>query len=142
MDTKILSNEYKIDIEKYGTLVYGSPNENCCDVIEIIMKGRFTPTEDKKDYSSDLKNVKNRFIEIANFVIKSFEWFDNHYIFAIDFTESGIKYGKSTKFKYKLFVKPKRQKEITRYEKQIIRTINKLNGKLKKIFKRYGFIIT
>ncbi len=105
------------------------------------MKGRFIPLEYRKDYTNSLKNVKNRFIEIANSVINTFEWFDKHYILITDFTETGIKYEKSNKYKYKIFIKPKERGEIRSFEPRILEVVGKINVELDRLFKQYGFTI-
>ena len=142
MITKTLANEYKKEIENIGTLYYSSPNEKKCDVISITMKGKFSPTIEKKEYSKDLKYAKNKFIEEGNKIIKNNTWYNAHYIFTTDFTENGIQYNKKTKYKYQLYIKPNTKDNIETYEENIMNIIGNLNNKLVEILEAHSFIIS
>ena len=105
------------------------------------MRGGFVPTIDKKDYSKDLTKIKNKFIEEANGIIKKYEWFDNHYIFTTDFTHNGLKYGKKTKYKYQIYVKPKDRKPIQEYDEKITSLVVEIDKHLKTISSNTFMII-
>ena len=98
MNSKVLTNEYKEEIENIGTLYYGSPNEKTCDVISMTLKGKFKPTQESKNYEKNSIRARHMFIASGTEHLNSLSWLNNHYIFTADFTEKGISYGKPNHF--------------------------------------------
>ena len=139
MNSKVLPNEHKKEIENIGTLYYGSPNEKTCDVISITLRGKFKPIVESKNYEKNSIRVKHMFIASGTDLLNSLTWMNKHYIFTADFTEKGITYGKPNKFKYQLFVKPNKPKTIDEYEGDVFTLTTTLNRYLGKCFEENGF---
>lgn len=139
MNSKVLTNEYKEEIENIGTLYYGSPNEKTCDVISMTLKGKFKPTQESKNYEKNSIRARHMFITSGTEHLDSLSWLNNHYIFTADFTEKGISYGKPNKFKYQLFVRPSQPKTIEEYKGDVFTLTTTLNGYLGKSFEENGF---
>lgn len=139
MNSKVLPNEHKTEIENIGTLYYGSPNEKTCDVISVTLKGKFKPTSESKNYEKNSARAKHMFIASGTEHLNSLSWIDNHYIFTADFTEKGISYGKPNKYKYQLFIRPNEPKTIEEYRDSVFTLTNTLNGCLGESLKENGF---
>lgn len=141
MASKVLTNEYTIKLNDNIILSYGTLNEETSDVISITVKGKFKPIIDINDYNQNIKNVKNNFIINSNKLLTNVNWIENHYIFTTNFTESGIKYNNSYKWKYQLYIIPKEKKNITLLNVNIKELNVNLTDILKDIFLKQNFNI-
>lgn len=141
MASKVLTNEYSIKLNDNIILSYGTLNEETSDVISITVKGKFKPIIDINDYNQNIKNVKNNFIINSNKLLTNVDWIENHYIFTTNFTESGIKYNNSYKWKYQLYIIPKEKKNITLLNVNIKELNVNLTDILKDIFLKQNFNI-
>ena len=141
MTSKVLTNEYSIKLNDNIILSYGTLNEETSDVISITVKGKFQPIIDINDYNQNIKNVKNNFIINSNKLLTNVNWIENHYIFTTNFTESGIKYNNSYKWKYQLYIIPKEKKNITLLNVNIKELNVNLTDILKDIFLKQNFNI-
>jgi hypothetical protein len=141
MASKVLTNEYTIKLNDNIILSYGTLNEETSDVISITVKGKFKPIIDINDYNQNIKNVKNNFIINSNKILTNIDWIENHYIFTTNFTESGIKYNNSYKWKYQLYIIPKEKKNITLLNVNIKELNVNLTNILKDIFLKQNFNI-
>lgn len=141
MASKVLTNEYSIKLNDNIILSYGTLNEETSDVISITVKGKFQPIIDINDYNQNIKNVKNNFIINSNKLLTNVNWIENHYIFTTNFTESGIKYNNSYKWKYQLYIIPKEKKNITLLNVNIKELNVNLTDILKDIFLKQNFNI-
>jgi hypothetical protein len=141
MASKVLTNEYTIKLNDNIILSYGTLNEETSDVISITVKGKFKPIIDINDYNQNIKNVKNNFIINSNKLLTNVDWIENHYIFTTNFTESGIKYNNSYKWKYQLYIIPKEKKNITLLNVNIKELNVNLTDILKDIFLKQNFNI-
>jgi hypothetical protein len=141
MASKVLTNEYTIKLNDNIILSYGTLNEETSDVISITVKGKFKPIIDINDYNQNIKNVKNNFIINSNKILTNVDWIENHYIFTTNFTESGIKYNNSYKWKYQLYIIPKEKKNITLLNVNIKELNVNLTNILKDIFLKQNFNI-
>jgi len=141
MLSKVLTNEYSIKLNDNIILSYGTLNEETSDVISITVKGKFQPIIDINDYNQNIKNVKNNFIINSNKLLTNVNWIENHYIFTTNFTESGIKYNNSYKWKYQLYIIPKEKKNITLLNVNIKELNVNLTDILKDIFLKQNFNI-
>ena len=141
MGSKVLTNEYSIKLNDNIILSYGTLNEETSDVISITVKGKFKPIIDINDYNQNIKNVKNNFIINSNKILSNVNWIENHYIFTTNFTESGIKYNNSYKWKYQLYIIPKEKKNITLLNVNIKELNVNLTNILKDIFLKQNFNI-
>jgi hypothetical protein len=141
MASKVLTNEYTIKLNDNIILSYGTLNEETSDVISITVKGKFKPIIDINDYNQNIKNVKNNFIINSNKLLTNVDWIENHYIFTTNFTESGIKYNNSYKWKYQLYIIPKEKKNITLLNVNIKELNVNLTNILKDIFLKQNFNI-
>lgn len=139
--SKVLTNEYSIKLNDNIILSYGTLNEETSDVISITVKGKFQPIIDINDYNQNIKNVKNNFIINSNKLLTNVDWIENHYIFTTNFTESGIKYNNSYKWKYQLYIIPKEKKNITLLNVNIKELNVNLTDILKDIFLKQNFNI-
>lgn len=139
MGSKVLTNEYSIKLNDNIILSYGTLNEETSDVISIKVKGKFKPIIDINDYNQNIKNVKNNFIINSNKLLTNIDWIENHYIFTTNFTESGIKYNNSYKWKYQLYIIPKEKKNINLLNVNIKELNINLINTLKDIFLKQNF---
>ena len=57
-----LFNEYQEKLQDNTTLIYGVPNPTINNIISIIVKGKFNPIENKKDYSEDITTTIKDFL--------------------------------------------------------------------------------
>lgn len=141
MTSRLLTNEYKENINDGTTLTYGSLNEKVCDIISINVRGRIKPLEKKKDYKEESKQLKDNTIKKVSEVFKTFDWINEHYIFTCDFTEKGILYNKPFRFKYQVYVKPNDRQPLTMYKPGIMDITGKINRIIGSECKEVGFEI-
>ena len=141
MASRLLTNEYKENINDGTTLTYGSLNEKVCDIISINVRGRIKPLEKKKDYKEESKQLKDNTIKKVGEVFKTFDWINEHYIFTCDFTEKGILYNKPFRFKYQVYVKPNDRQPLTTYKAGIMDITGKINRIIGSECKDVGFEI-
>lgn len=141
MASRLLTNEYKENINDGTTLTYGSLNEKVCDIISINVRGRIKPLEKKKDYKEESKQLKDNTIKKVGEVFKTFDWINEHYIFTCDFTEKGILYNKPFRFKYQVYVKPNDRQPLTMYKPGIMDITGKINRIIGSECKDVGFEI-
>lgn len=141
MASRLLTNEYKENINDGTTLTYGSLNEKVCDIISINVRGRIKPLEKKKDYKEESKQLKDNTIKKVGEVFKTFDWINEHYIFTCDFTEKGILYNKPFRFKYQVYVKPNDRQPLTMYKPGILDITGKINRIIGSECKEVGFEI-
>lgn len=141
MASRLLTNEYKENINDGTTLTYGSLNEKVCDIISINVRGRIKPLEKKKDYKEESKQLKDNTIKKVGEVFKTFDWINEHYIFTCDFTEKGILYNKPFRFKYQVYVKPNDRQPLTMYKPGIMDITGKINRIIGSECKEVGFEI-
>lgn len=141
MTSKVLTNEYEEKINDGTVLTYGSPNEKECDIISIHVKGRIKPTEDKKDYKQDSRQLKENTIKHVAKLFNGCDWINPHHIFTCDFTERGILYNKPFRFKYQVYVKPNVRGSINAYKDHILDITTEINGIIDGECKRVGFEI-
>lgn len=139
MNSKVLTNEHKTEIENIGTLYYGSPNEKVCDVISMTLKGRFKPTYESKNYEKNSTRARHMFIASGTEHLNTLPWMNSHYIFTADFTEKGITFGRANKFKYQLFVKPNEPKTLDEYKGDVFSLTDTLNRYLGQSLEENGF---
>lgn len=141
MASRLLTNEYKENINDGTTLTYGSLNEKVCDIISINVRGRIKPLEKKKDYKEESKQLKDNTIKKVGEVFKTFDWINEHYIFTCDFTEKGILYNKPFRFKYQVYVKPNDRQPLTTHKAGIMDITGKINAIIGSECKEVGFEI-
>jgi len=141
MASRLLTNEYKENINDGTTLTYGSLNEKVCDIISINVRGRIKPLEKKKDYKEESKQLKDNTIKKVGEVFKTFDWINEHYIFTCDFTEKGILYNKPFRFKYQVYVKPNYRQPLAMYKPGIMDITGKINTIIGSECKEVGFEI-
>ena len=141
MASRLLTNEYKENINDGTTLTYGSLNEKVCDIISINVRGRIKPLEKKKDYKEESKQLKDNTIKKVGEVFKTFDWINEHYIFTCDFTEKGILYNKPFRFKYQVYVKPNDRQPLTAHKAGIMDITGKINRIIGSECKEVGFEI-
>lgn len=139
MTSKVLTNEYKENINDGTIMTYGSPNEKECDVISIGVRGRMKPTVERKDYKEYSKQLKSITIVKATKLLNNCDWIHNHYIFACDFTEKGIMFNKSFRFKYQIYIKPLERQCLSSYQDKIEKIITIVNGNLGEDCASLGF---
>ncbi len=141
MTSKVLTNEYKENINDGTIVTYGSLNEKECDVISINVRGRIKPIENKKEYKEESKQLKENTIKRVNKIFENFNWINGHHIFACDFTEKGILYNKPFKFKYQVYVKPNERQSLNSYKEGILDIATKINRIIDTECKDVGFEI-
>lgn len=141
MNSKVLTNEYKEDIGDGTVMTYGSLNENACDVISINVRGKIKPIEKKKEYKEESKQLKENTIKRVNKVFDTFNWINEHHIFACDFTEKGIIYNKPFRFKYQVYVKPNTREPLNTYRGNILDVATKINQVINTECQEVGFEI-
>jgi hypothetical protein len=141
MTSKVLTNEYKENINDGTIMTYGSLNEKECDIISINVRGKIKAIEKKKDYKEDSKQLKENTIKQVDNIFETFDWINSHYIFTCDFTEKGILYNKPFRFKYQVYVKPNERQPLGTYKDGIMDITNKINTIINNECSKVGFEI-
>lgn len=141
MTSKVLTNEYKKNINDGTIMTYGSLNEKECDIISINVRGKIKAIEKKKDYKEESKQLKENTIKQVNNVFDTFDWINNHHIFTCDFTEKGILYNKPFRFKYQVYVKPNTREPLDAYKPNILDITTRINRIINTECSKVGFEI-
>ena len=141
MTSKVLTNEYKENINDGTVMTYGSLNEKSCDTISINVRGKIKPVENKKEYREESKQLKENTIKEVNKVFENFNWINEHHIFTCDFTEKGIMYNKPFRFKYQVYLKPNTRGPLNTYRDNILDVATKINQVINAECQEVGFEI-
>lgn len=140
--SKILTDERTELLDNGFIVFYGSKDNSTCDVVEIIVKGLFTPVEDKKNYKNDAEESSVELQRKLSSMLSNEYGIDKHFIVSTDFTERGIHMGSKCKLKYQMYIRPLEQQTIEKNKPLVMTIVSHANKILTSILESHGFSIT
>lgn len=100
----------EIKLNKQGNFVtrYGTTlNEKEPSVIYLRTKSKITPSVKKKEYNENILRAKNEFASFAKNYILNCNDVENAFLFNIDMSPKGVKFGKKSFLRYDVYLRPK-----------------------------------
>ena len=131
----ILDKQNKF-ITRYGRTL----NEHFPSVIYLRTKSKITPTIQKKEYDYEINSVKDRFASFVKKTVLNCKSIENLFIFNIDISSKGVKYGKTSFLRYDLYVRPTKQKTLDENQFRLQQLSLKLDRELEKLLNSNNII--
>lgn len=100
----------EIKLNKQGNFVtrYGTTlNEKEPSVIYLRTKSKITPSVKKKEYNENILRAKNEFTSFAKNYLLNCNDVENAFLFNIDMSPKGVKFGKKSFLRYDVYLRPK-----------------------------------
>lgn len=132
-------SEYLLDkknnfVTRYGTTL----EEDCPSVIYLRTKSKITPLVKKKEYETEIENVKKSFSSFVKNTITSNNNVDDNYLFNLDITSNGVKYGKVSYLRYDVYLKPLKLKTLEKNKFRMQCLSKKLDRELERLLNKNG----
>ena len=127
------------DLGNGFTVFYGSKDNTSCDVVEITVKGFFTPLENKKNYQKDASDSASELQRNLSAMMSSHDGTDSHFIVSTDFTERGIHMGSKCKLKYQMYIRPTVLTTIENNRELVMSIVSDANSILGRVLEEHGF---
>lgn len=103
-------DKIEIKLNKQGNFVtrYGTTlDEKEPSVIYLRTKSKITPLVRQKEYNENILKAKNEFTSFANNYLLNSDDVENAFIFNIDMSPKGVKFGKKSFLRYDVYLRPK-----------------------------------
>lgn len=139
--SKIIADERSEKLENGFTVFYGAKDNTACNVIEITVKGLFTPLENKKNYQKDASDASVELQHSLSEMLSHEDGIDKHFIVSTDFTERGIKTDSRCKFKYQMYVRPLEVANIDNNKSLVITIVSHANEIVYDVLESHGFSV-
>lgn len=100
----------EIKLNKQGNFVtrYGTTlNEKEPSVVYLRTKSKITPSVKKKEYNENILSAKNEFTSFAKNYLINCNDVENAFLFNIDMSPKGVKFGKKSFLRYDVYLRPK-----------------------------------
>lgn len=118
---------------KYGTTISGK----IPTVYYLRSKGRLTPKTKKKNYKTEVIEIKKSFGEYLKKNVGKEGLFDSNFISSIDISEKTIGFGKKSYIKYDIYLKPLKIASFEEHQQMFHDYSNHLNGYLCDLLSKY-----
>lgn len=113
LKTSMSKNEVTLKKQNKFITRYGSTlDEDYPSVVYIRTKSKITPSRQKKEYDTEVNNVKNKFTSFVKKSINKSKSVHNDYLFNIDISSKSVKYGKVSFLRYDVYLKPTKKKTL------------------------------
>jgi predicted RNA-binding protein Jag len=134
-------NEIILDKQNNFVTRYGSvKSEKVHSVIYLRTKSKLTPAIKKKEYNIEVDDIKEKFTSFVNKCIINCNTIENIYLFNIDISSKGLKYGKMSFLRYDLYLRPTKQKSLGQNQFRMQQLSTKLDKYLEKLLNDNGII--
>lgn len=132
----IVLNKKNNFVTKYGSTL----NDKNPSVLFLRTKSKITPTVNKKEYDCEINSVKEYFTSIVKDTVLSCKSIEDTYIFNIDISSKGVKYGKTSFLRYDLYVRPTKRRTVEENKYRLQQLSTKLDKQLEKLLNNNGII--
>lgn len=132
------TKEYQINKGETFRVKYGTLDKNNPEVIYLRTKAKIKPFIEKRDYSNDVQEIKDDFMQYIKDVVKYDYFLNDRHICSFSVSEKGLAYGKGSHIKYDLYVKPLEVKPIQTYEQHLSVLVRNANNKLISMLEQHG----
>lgn len=123
-------------VTKYGTTL----NEKYPSVLFLRTKSKITPLSKKKEYDAEINSVKESFTTFVKDAVLGCKSVENTYIFNIDISSKGVKYGKTSFLRYDLYVRPTKRVTIEEHKFGMQQLSKKLDKHLEQLLNNNGIL--
>jgi hypothetical protein len=123
-------------VTKYGTTL----NEKYPSVLFLRTKSKITPILKKKEYDAEINLVKDSFTTFVKDAILGCKSVEDTYIFNIDISSKGVKYGKTSFLRYDLYVRPTKRTTIEENKFGMQQLSKKLDIHLEQLLNNNGIL--
>ena len=134
--------EYTIKTNNLFKAKYGSFEREHPKVLFLNAKAKARPSEKKTNYSTDVKQVRQRFENCVDSYFKGTNDFSDNYLLTFSLSENSMQYGKDSNIKYEVVFKPNIPKELVDYETEASEIQAELSKNLLSIASDCGFYIS
>lgn len=133
----------EITLKKDGKFItrYGSTLETeQPTVVYLRTKSKITPSINKKEYDTEVVEIKNRFSTFVEDSIKKCKSVHDDFLFNIDISSKSVRYGKVSFLRYDLYVKPYKVRTIEENRFRLQQLSTKLDKQLEHLLNRNNII--
>lgn len=123
-------------VTKYGSTL----NEKYPSVLFLRTKSKITPIVKKKEYDVEINSVKENFTSVVRDIVLECKSVEDVYIFNLDISSKGVKYGKTSFLRYDLYVRPTKRRTIEENKYRLQQLSTKLDKHLEKLLSNNGII--
>lgn len=123
-------------ITQYGTTL----DEKEPSVVYLRTKSKITPSIKQKEYNENILKAKNEFTSFAKNYILNCNDVEDMFLFNIDMSPKGVKFGKKSFLRYDLYLRPKTKLTLEDNKTKMERISFAMDNKLEKILKNNGII--
>lgn len=133
----------EIKLNKQGNFVtrYGTTlNEKEPSVIYLRTKSKITPSVKKKEYNENILMAKNEFTSFAKNYLLNCNDVENAFLFNIDMSPKGVKFGKKSFLRYDVYLRPKVKSTLQENQNKMENISLTLDENLERILKNNEII--
>lgn len=133
----------EITLKKDGKFItrYGSTLEaEQPTVVYLRTKSKITPSINKKEYDTEVVEIKTRFSTFVEDSIKKCKSVHDDFLFNIDISSKSVRYGKVSFLRYDLYVKPYKVRTIEENRFRLQQLSTKLDKQLEHLLNRNNII--
>lgn len=117
---------------------YGTQDENNAEVLYMRVRTRMSPTVKKDKYTDTVASAKENFTALTKELFNGKGDFDKRNLCEFSASEEGVSYGKKSRLRYDIFLRPKIVKDMVEYEEQMVGFADTINERIMKILKSGG----
>ena len=136
-------NKNEIKLNKQGNFItrYGTTlEEKEPSVVYLRTKSKITPLIKQKEYNENILKAKNEFTSFVKNYIINCDDVENMFLFNIDMSPKGVKFGKKSFLRYDLYLRPKTKLTLQDNKIKMEQISLAMDNKLEKILKNNGII--
>lgn len=133
----------EITLKKNGKFItrYGSTLETeQPTVVYLRTKSKITPSINKKEYNTEVVEIKTRFSTFVENSIKKCKSVHDEFLFNIDISSKSVRYGKVSFLRYDLYVKPYKVRTIEENRFRLQQLSTKLDKQLEHLLNTNNII--
>lgn len=133
----------EITLKKDGKFItrYGSTLETeQPTVVYLRTKSKITPSINKKEYDTEVVEIKTRFSTFVEDSIKKCKSVHDDFLFNIDISSKSVRYGKVSFLRYDLYVKPYKVRTIEENRFRLQQLSTKLDKQLEQLLNTNNII--
>lgn len=123
---------------KFSTRYGSTLEEKYPTVIYLRTKSKITPIVKQKEYNLNVNKVKKSFTIFVDSFIKECDEVNKDYLFNIDISSKGVRYGKTSFLRYDLYLKPTIKTSLTESINKFQTISLKLDNKLESLLNANG----
>lgn len=134
-------NEIKLNKQGNFATRYGTTlNETEPSVVYLRTKSKITPLVRQKEYNENILKSKKEFTSFTKDYILNCNDVDDVYLFNIDMSPKGVKFGKKSFLRYDIYLRPKTKLTLQGNQKKMEHISLALDNGLENILRSNGIV--